>query len=305
MITAAGNRVLMGLVSIQSWSMGALLVLLTVPAGVSADGRAVFRDFSLDVGERMVGSEYRRVTVLSLERCADLCYRQTLCRAFSYHRLSGGCNLNARILRTRRHRAYVTGIKIGGSRAPEPAQRRPAPAAHAVAAAGAQRASGALETGHLGRMRIEYGVTRPGNGYQALYRDHADDCARECDRRSSCWSFRYRPRTRACTLFAQLVAPRPLPGVVSGAKQPPADGTTDGVASVYERDGFVVYKDLAVYGSDYRHTRAFDADRCIDECRSDPSCRAFSYHPSDSLCYLKSVPTTRSYRKGVVSGVRQ
>jgi hypothetical protein len=72
-----------------------------------------------------------------------------------------------------------------------------------------------------------------------------------------------------------------------------------------ERDGFSLYRDLALYGREYRRQSTTELSLCLSECRSDPACRSFSYHPDTSQCYLKSLATPRRYRKGVISGFRQ
>lgn len=271
----------------MAWVAALLLAGLAWPVG--AGERAVLAGFSLDAGQRMVGSEYRVVAVATLARCAQLCYRRSLCRAFSYHRGRHLCRLNARVVRTRSDRLSVIGVKIGGSRAP---------------AAGSGTSTSAAETRRLGRIRIEYAVERPGVGYRQLHLDYPEDCARACDRDSGCWSFGYRPRSRACTLFDTLETGRAARGQVSGVKRAPDDGSTDAVRSVSRRGGFVIYRDLVLYGSEHRRLRAFSLDYCADSCRADIACRAFSYHPGEAQCVLKSVQESRRYRRGVISGIR-
>jgi len=272
---------------------------------VTAKGtRAAFRDFTLDYGARMQGGEYRYVSLRSLRRCAQVCKEQAICRAFSYQRYWGGCSLLSRLSQARRrgYGAYITGVKVAA---------RPGD-------------TGRNAGSRVGRMELEYGVERIGKGYLRIFRDDGEACARECDRRPRCLSFRYRPWSRACALFDELVGKRPSPGVVSGVRRPVGTGfgigaggdvggaVGDGVGgdqesgvAFGERDGFSLYRDLALFGREYRRLATTELSLCLSECRGDPACRSFSYHADTSQCYLKSLATPRRYRKGVISGFRQ
>jgi hypothetical protein len=277
-----------------------MLTMVAVADATAKGGRAAYRDFTLDYGARMQGGEYRFVSLRSLRRCAQICKEQALCRAFSYQRYWGGCSLLARISTSRRrgYGGYITGVKVGAP----------------VGRGGIDAAT------RVGQIVLEYGVERIGKGYLQVYRDDSEACARECDRRPRCLSFRYRPWSRACALFDELVGKRPGPGAVSGVRRPVGTrfriganvdaGEGAGVSeesgvAFGERDGFSLYRDLALYGREYRRLPATEQSLCLNECRTDPACRSFSYHPDTSQCYLKSLATPRRYRKGVISGFRQ
>jgi hypothetical protein len=273
-----------------------MLIMVAVTDATAKGTRIAFRDFTLDYGARMQGSEYRYVGLRSLRRCAQLCRKQAVCKAFSYQRYWGGCSLLSRISRSRRrgYGAYITGVKVSA-----PGE-------------GGGRTAGTW----VGQMQLEYGVERIGKGFLQVYRDDGEACARECDRRPRCLSFRYRPWSRQCALFDELVGKRPGPGAVSGRRKPAGPGGDGGLdestgigeaspAAFGERDGFSLYRDLALYGREYRRLASTELSLCLGECRRDPACRSFSYHPDTSQCYLKSLATPRRYRKGGISGFRQ
>lgn len=70
---------------------------------------------------------------------------------------------------------------------------------------------------------------------------------------------------------------------------------------------FVVYNNVDLYGGDYARSKKgkwFSREKCVEVCRRESTCIAFTYNVKHGVCFLKDeLPQYRKPYKGAVSGV--
>ena len=98
-----------------------------------------------------------------------------------------------------------------------------------------------------------------------------------------------------------------------------SEATVDGTGIVH--DHFMTYsdvfshihRDIGIYtkgivgvdfrGGDYNHMGSRTGSNCLNYCKADPQCLAWSFDSKGEVCWLKSSIEARVFKVGIVSGV--
>ncbi len=125
------------------------------------------------------------------------------------------------------------------------------------------------------------------------------------------------PRSTPAPSNAPRPVLRPLPqsvlpreGQREGQRggQPRVDAPVEQPRQVAPRQRrFVVYNNVDLYGGDYARSKKgkwFSKEKCVEVCRRESTCIAFTYNIKHGVCFLKDeLPDYRKPFKGAVSGV--
>ncbi len=153
-----------------------------------------------------------------------------------------------------------------------------------------------------------------GNDYSLLKRDSSlksmdlEGCVEACRNDRKCEAFTYNQRVRACLLKAKAGTPSKFRGAVSGIRLPAAAQTQPAASRV--TNDFRIFNDTDLYGGDYRSPsndrslKGADLDDCLEACRRDDRCGAFTYNQRARWCFLKTGAGEPSRFKGAISGIR-
>lgn len=121
-------------------------------------------------------------------------------------------------------------------------------------------------------------------------------CSQSCATNSSCRAFTFNSKSKTCFLkeganLAVLYAPA-------------SSGFSEDLASSIKQSQLNIIQRTDVVGSDYRNMSGTNMEACLRACEVDQACRAFTFIPKKSQCWLKSSASKTQKKIGVVSGIK-
>ncbi|WP_245291538.1 PAN domain-containing protein [Neorhizobium galegae] len=122
------------------------------------------------------------------------------------------------------------------------------------------------------------------------------ECHQTCEADGRCKAVTYNAKHRACFLKDNVVA------LIRNADAIAAYSSTR-AASVIVSD-FTSYSGVDLPGGDYKRIRNSNYLECFTACIGETQCRAFSYVPKKSECWLKSTISSPRSAKGIELGIK-
>lgn len=121
-------------------------------------------------------------------------------------------------------------------------------------------------------------------------------CQKACDTQSACKAFTFNRKSSKCFLKSDATLEVGYEFAVAGYLPELGNNIKSTHIKVHQRTD--------VDSADYDHLDNSSMENCIRKCDEDEKCRAFSYIPKKSQCWLKSEYGRLISKKGVVSGLK-
>jgi hypothetical protein len=218
----------------------------------------------------------------SPDRCKAACSAAGSCKGYDFSYGEKACDLYSRVDGAVQRDGFASGtvdpIKIE--------TQPPAPAPQ--------------QTTRNGFIEVR-GMDFPGSGADiGLFRNiDYGACQAICRSDSRCRAYTYNAIHRACFIKAYIPDEVPYPGAFSG--HVPGEPEP---AGVNHRDDFAQEPNFDFPGDDLNKSIGVTYDQCLDLCRANSNCHAFTYNVGKMACFTKWGVASRKPFEGAVSGVR-
>ena len=150
--------------------------------------------------------------------------------------------------------------------------------------------------GGSGGFTEEYGYDQPGADLRNLRADDLRSCQDACAADSRCRAYTFNTPDRRCYLKGEE---RPMirrNDCVTGVRRGGGGGSGGSSSGMTRRDG------QNLEGGDYATRNERSVEACMDACRQDQRCQAYTFNLRDGKCYLKDRVGNYSSRQDTVSG---
>lgn len=150
--------------------------------------------------------------------------------------------------------------------------------------------------GGSGAFTEEYGYDQPGADLRDLRADDLRSCQDACAADSRCRAYTFNTPDRRCYLKGEE---RPMirrNDCVTGVRRGGGGGSGGSSSGMTRRDG------QNLEGGDYATRNERSVEACMDACRWDQRCQAYTFNLRDGKCYLKDRVGNYSSRQDTVSG---
>lgn len=214
------------------------------------------------------GNDYDTFRARSLAACVEACRDDRRCRAYTYDTRDDTCYLKDRVNSSQRNEAMVTGYKQDNDDG---------------------------GSGDFG-LTEEQGYDRRGNDYTSFRARRLADCTGACRKDRRCRAYTYDTRNDVCYLKDRVNSPQRNDAMITGYKRDHSDSSDYGLTEErgYDRRG-----------SDYTSFRVRDLSDCMDACRKDGRCRAYTYDTRNDVCYLKGRVNSPQRDEAMVTGYKR
>lgn len=158
------------------------------------------------------------------------------------------------------------------------------------------------------QAKVLYGVSvggnrdYPGGDYANFATPTLEDCVLNCANDGRCVAFSYVPHARTCFLKDRLTQAVRAPGIKSGRKLAPGGAAPPPPPP--HQGNMRFFPETNLPGGDYHNRPANDPEQCAQFCMGDIRCRAFTYMPSNRICWLKSFQPELRKNYGTISGLK-
>ena len=236
---------------------------------------AMAQDLSEEAGTDRPGGDYHSFRTTSLPECKSSCARDRRCQAYTFNSIESLCYLKDRVPGTSRDSRKVSGVKEGYD-------------------------DGGWSGGGGGGRGLseERGIDYRGGDYDDFRAQDLRECKSGCRRDRRCQAYVYNTSSRMCYLKDRVGSREHDGNKVAGVKGG-RDDDQPGRGELTREPGF----DYA--GRDYTSFRSRSADNCMEECRRDRNCAAYTFSISNGMCYLKDGTGTRRRDPDKITGTRR
>jgi len=123
----------------------------------------------------------------------------------------------------------------------------------------------------------EQGYDRRGGDYNSIQLGSVEACQDTCQHEERCMAYTYNTSEGRCYLKSSASEPQVAPGRISGAKY----------SGAFAGDNLTVERGADHRGGDYNSFRTSGLEICMDACRHEDRCRAYTFDTTNGTCYLK------------------
>jgi hypothetical protein len=235
------------------------------------------------------------------DQCRAACASDGTCRGYDFSYGERACNLFSEVEAAVRRDGFAAGtigeVRIKDPPPPAPAPQ-PEPAPPPVISAPAPPSPPVSNSGFV---EVE-GMDFPGASADVYFRRDISypACQEICRADPRCRAYTYNTVRSACFIKSYIMDEVPYPGAISGYRpdtpQPPG---------VDRRGDFDQSPNTDFPGADLGQTFGVTYDQCLDLCRGNAGCRAYTYNVGKMACFIKWGAVYRKPFEGAVSGVRR
>jgi hypothetical protein len=243
---------------------------------------AVAQDFSDEPGTDRPGGDYDNFRTTQLTECKSACARDRRCQAYTFNSIESQCYLKDRVPGASRDSRKVSGVKNGYD------------------------GGGGWSGGGGGREPSEErGIDYPGGDYDDFRAQGLRECKDGCRRDRRCQAYVYNTGSRMCYLKDRVGRREHDGDKVAGTKGG-RDDYEPGHSGHHGNDGDLTREPGFDYaGRDYTNFRSRSADSCMEECRRDRNCAAYTFSISNGMCYLKDGTGSRRRDPDKITGTKR
>jgi hypothetical protein len=278
---------------------------------------AVPPKFILHAGTALEGPIMGQPAASSPDQCKAACAADGACKGYDFSYAQRACNLFSDVQGAVRRDDFAAGTigEVEVKEPPAPAQVEPPADRNPAPDKGAIDVPGLLSNGPSfpltpkpspqvsasGFVEVE-GMDFPGAAADLYFRRDISyaACQDICRADSRCRAYTYNVVRSACFIKSRIADEVPYPGAISGyvpgtPRPPGADSRGD----------FDQSPNTDLPGGDIGQAVGVTYDQCLNLCRLNANCQAYTYNVGKMACFIKSGVNFRKPFEGAVSGVRR
>jgi hypothetical protein len=269
--------------------------------------------FILHAGTALEGRIMGQPAAGSPDQCKAACASDGACKGYDFSYAQRACNLFSDVRDAIRSEGFAAGttdeVEVKEPPAPRqpepPVDRKPAPDTvpnvpdllngPTIPLTPSPQASDS------GFVEVE-GMDFPGAGADLYFRRGIPyaACQAICRADSRCRAYTYNVVRSACFIKSYIADEVPYPGAISGyvpgTQRPPGADS---------RGDFDQSPNTDFPGGDIGQAFGVTYDQCLNLCRLNANCRAYTYNVGKMACFIKSGVDYRRPFEGAVSGMRR
>lgn len=273
--------------------------------------------FILHAGTALEGRIMGQPAAGSPDQCKAACASDGACKGYDFSYVQRACNLFSDVQGATRRDGFAAGTidEVEVKEPPAPSQSEPQVDRNPAPDKGAANVPDLLGNGPSipltpkplpqvpasGFVEVE-GMDFPGAAADLYFRRGIPyaACQEICRADSRCRAYTYNVVRSACFIKSYIADEVPYPGAISGyvpgTQRPPGADS---------RGDFDQSPNTDFPGGDIDQAVGVTYDQCLNLCRLNSNCRAYTYNVGKMACFIKSGVGYSKPFEGAVSGVRR